>query len=168
MKKKLLYRLGIILLYVGIFLWGVFSLPAGAVAFLVLFILVVYIDFSRKKKKQIEAPNDELNIQGLVEKYGEPDDMIIANPARGNEVDSTILVYRDKGFLIMSGLVVKKTEIKDVVLKNEEIPYLPADYQLHVTTDIKDYPCLFIPVGNALTWGKEVLLQLQQELSGDE
>ena len=168
MKKKIIYRIGIILLYVGIFLWGVFTLPAGAVVFLALFFLVVYFDVFRKRKKQLKAPDAELNVQGLVEKFGEPDDMIVANPTRGNEVDSTILVYREKGFLIISGLVVKKSEIKDVVLKNEEIPYLPADYQLRFTTDLKDYPCLFVPVGNTLTWGNEVLLQLQQELSSNE
>ena len=165
-KNKFISRIGIVILCLGVFVWALFSIPAGAILILLLVLIVAYINYSKTEKHKIIGPNSELNVEGLTEKYGNPDDVIITNPTRGNEVDACILVYRNKGLLIINGLEVKKSEITEYVLKNDgPNPYLPADYHVHITTTLEDYPQLCVSLGNELSWAEEVLKQLQQEMA---
>ena len=164
-RNQLVARISIGVLCLGLFVFALFTLPGAAMVFIAIFLIAAVIDYKRKAKKHVEGPNCELNIQGLVDKYGDPDDTIIANPTRGNEVEGCILVYREKGFLIVNGLEVKKSEITDYVLKNDgPNPYLPADYQLHLTTTLEDYPMLCVSLGNEISWAEEVLREFQQEM----
>ena len=162
-KRKLISRIGILLLCLGIFVWALFTLPAAGLIVLVIFLIAAYINYVRNGKDKVEGPNDELNMEGLIEKYGTPDDTIIANPTRGSEVGGCILVYHDKGILLINGLEVKKTEITDYVLKNDgPNPYLPADYQLHITTTLENYPLLSVSLGNEVTWAEQVMLEFKE------
>lgn len=164
-RNQLVARISIGVLCLGLFVFALFTLPGAAMVFIAIFLIAAVIDYKRKAKKHVEGPNRELNIQGLVDKYGDPDDTIIANPTRGNEVEGCMLVYREKGFLIVNGLEVKKSEITDYVLKNDgPNPYLPADYQLHLTTTLEDYPMLCVSLGNEISWAEEVLREFQQEM----
>ena len=164
-RNQLIARISVGILCLGIFVFALFTLPSGALVFLVILLMAAAYDYKRKGKTHVKGPDHELNIQGLVEKYGDPDDTIISNPTRGNEVEGCILVYRAKGFLIINGLEVKKSEITDYVLKNDGLnPYLPADYQLHITTTLDDYPMLCVSLGNEISWAEEVLREFQQEM----
>ena len=164
-RKEKTARISIGVLCLGLFVFALFTLPGSAMIFLLIFLIAAYFDYKHKSKNQVEGQNKELNVQGLVEKYGDPDDTIIANPTRGNDVEGCILVYKEKGFLIINGLEVKKSEITDYVLKNDGAnPYLPADYQLHLTTTLDDYPMLCVPLGNEISWAEEVLREFQQEI----
>ena len=164
-KNQIISRVSIVVLCLGIFVWGLFVLPAGAVIFLLLVLIVAYIDYLRNSKNKLTGPNSELNVDGLTEKYGAPDDVIVTDPTKGNEVEGCILVYREKGFFIIRGLEVRENEITDVVLKNDgPNPYLPADYQLHITTSRDDYPWLTVSVGNEPGWANEALLLFKKEL----
>lgn len=162
-QRKLISRIGILLLCLGILVWALFTLPAGAVVVFVVFLIAAYINYVRNVKDKVEGPNEELNIEGLTEKYGIPDDTIIANPTRGSEVEGCILVYHDKGMLLINGLEVKKSEITDYVLKNDgPNPYLPADYQLRITTTLEEHPMLAVSLGNELTWAEQVMMEFKQ------
>ena len=102
---------------------------------------------------------------GLTEKYGQPDDVIVTNPTRGNEVEGCMLVYREKGLLIIRGVEVKKSAITDYVLKNDgPNPYMPADYYLRISTTLEDYPLLSVSVGYEISWAEQVLKEFQHEL----
>ena len=165
-KTNLISRLSIGLLCLGIFAWALLTLPAGAMLVLIIFLIAAYINYIRNVKNKVEGPNSELNIEGLTEKYGTPDDTIIANPTRGNEVEGCILVYREAQLMIINGLEVKKSEITDCVLKNDGVnPYMPADYQLRLTTTLKDYPTLSVSLGNEISWAEQVLLEFQKEIN---
>lgn len=164
-RNQILSRLGIFMLCVAILVWAVVTLPVGVVFILVIFLIVAYISYLKTNKDNLDGPNRELNIQGLTEKYGTPDDMITTDPTRGNEVQGCILVYREKGFFVINGLEVKKSEITDCVLKNDgPHPYLPADYHLHLATTLDDYPVLTVSVGNEVSWAEQVLMEVQKEL----
>lgn len=165
-KHQILSRVSIVALCLGIFIWALFVLPAGAIVFLIIILIAAYVDYRRCEKNKLKGPNSELNVDGLIEKYGNPDDIIVANPTRGNEVGGCVLVYREKGFLIINGLEVKKSEITDYLLKNTGFnPYLPPDYQLYITTTLEDYPLLTVSLGNEVSWANEVLKQFQLELA---
>ena len=165
-KKQVTSRISLAVLCLGILIWGILVLPAGAVIFLFLLLIVAYIDYFRHGKNKRQEGNSELNVERLTDKYGAPDDVIVTNPTKGNEVEGCILVFRNKGFFIINGLEVRKSEITDVVLKNDgPNPYLPADYQLHITTSREDYPWLTVSVGNEPEWANEALLLFRKELT---
>ena len=165
-KNQIISRCGIGMLCLGIFVWALFTLPAGAIVFLVIILLVAYIDYRRMEKNNVKGSNSELNMAGLTAKYGEPDNIIVTNPTRGNEVTGCILVYRTKGLFIINGLEVKKSEIEDYILKNEgSTPYMPADYYLRLSTTLENYPWISVSVGCEISWAEQVLTEFQNELA---
>lgn len=166
-KNQIISRICIALLWLGVLVWGLFYLPAGVCVFLVLLILfVAYIDYVRNNKNKAKGPNSELNMEGLTAKYGAPDDVIVTNPTKGNDVDGCILVYRDRGFFVINGQEIRKDEITDVLLKNDGAnPYMPADYQLHITTNREDYPWMSVSVGDEPGWANEALMSFRKEVS---
>ena len=165
-KNQLVSRISTAVLCLGLFVWALFVLPGGAVIFVLIFLIAAYFDYKRGAKNEVEGPNSELNMDGLIKKYGTPDHTIIANPTCGNDVEGCILVYHNEGFMIINGLEVKKSEITDCVLKNDaSIPYLPSDYQLHISTTLDDNPNLYVPVGNEHTWAEQVLMELKNEMT---
>ena len=165
-RKEKTARISIGVLCLGLFVLALFTLPGAAIVFLAIFLIAAFFDYKHRTKNMVEGPNSELNMEGLVEKYGDPDDTIIANPTRGNDVEGCILVYREKGFFIINGLEVKKSEITDYIMKNDgPNPYLPADYQLHITTTLDDYPMLCVSLGNEIFWAEQVVIEFKDEMN---
>ena len=100
----------------------------------------------------------------MISQFGEPDEVIIANNSKGEGKNGVVLVYREKGIFIINGLAIRKDDIVEVMIKNENNPYLMPDYQIRVVTKLEDNPYLFIETGNSSTWAEDVLKQIQNEL----
>lgn len=109
------------------------------------------------KKKKDEAPR--LTHEDLIDMNGEPDDIIVLDPLRGNEPDGAILVYADH--IIYNGQRIAKQDIRDVTFNNAAIPYFPNDYQIVLATRERT---LHLPVGRDATWAQEVTVRLKGEL----
>ena len=104
------------------------------------------------------------SIDELISLYGEPDEVIVANNSKTEGKDGVVLVYREKGLLVINGQAIRKDDIKEVMIKNENNPYLMADYQIRVVTSLEENPYLFIETGNSSVWAEDVLRQIQDEL----
>lgn len=127
--------------------------------------LVLLVWLSYKKRRPRPAPQEPPLLTDFFTKYGVPEEHIVVNPTRGNEIDGAILYYRRLGFLIINGHIIYKSDITGLALKNVENPYLPCDYQLRIATSRDDFPILYVSVGADINWAGEVTKQLQVALS---
>lgn len=124
----------------------------------------------RKQRMEGDSFQEEDTVSGggsideLISLYGEPDEVIVANNSKTEGKDGVVLIYRDKGLLVINGQAIRKADIKEVMIKNENNPYLMADYQIRVVTSLEENPYLFIETGNSSVWAEDVLRQIQDEL----
>ena len=143
-------------------LWFVVFYIGVAVAIVVLLLIFAGFLFSARPKDTDWKPNPvSENIQTITDTYGTPDDIIVVNPTRGNELDGVVLVYDEKGFLYYNGILLNKNEITDISFFNAATPYMLNDYQIVIKTNSERYPSLYISAGNDLGWAKDVYAQIK-------
>ena len=134
---------------------------------IIAFIVVVLIIAHFKEKKGHPTPVAiRQSLTSLIIQYGEPDDIIVVNPTRGNEASGVILVYDQQDLLIVEGEPLSKSDIKDVSFSNYAIPYTPNDYRIIITTTLPHRDVIRLPMGagNDAEFAKEVVQQIRMAL----
>ena len=138
-------------------------------ALVLLLVIGEWYDYKNEPKDVAPEPAPEPEgietaIDNDLVQYGEPDDMIVIDPTRGNEPDGVILAYDTKGFLYYNGTIINKSEIRDVTFHNAAIPYFVSDYQIIIATTSEAHPNVNIKVGSDLEIVKDVLVQIKSHL----
>ena len=121
--------------------------------------------FTWRKKKLEDSSESRKNktVDELIAKYGDPDDIILLDASRGNEVDSVVLVYDST--MIINGEKINKSDISEVTFKNAAIAYLPDDYQVILISKNPKIPQIQLHVGYERKWAMKVVEQLQHHVS---
>ena len=121
--------------------------------------------FTWRKKKPEDSSESRKNktVDELIAKYGDPDDIILLDASRGNEVDSVVLVYNST--MMINGEKINKSDISEVTFKNAAIAYLPDDYQVILISKNPKIPQIQLHVGYERKWAMKVVEQLQHHVS---
>ena len=121
--------------------------------------------FTWRKKKPEDSSESRKNktVDELIAKYGDPDDIILLDASRGNEVDSVVLVYDST--MMINGEKINKSDISEVTFKNAAIAYLPDDYQVILISKNPNIPQIQLHVGYERKWAMKVVEQLQHHVS---
>lgn len=121
--------------------------------------------FTWRKKKPEDSSESRKNktVDELIAKYGDPDDIILLDASRGNEVDSVVLVY--DSMMMINGEKINKSDISEVTFKNAAIAYLPDDYQVILISKNPKIPQIQLHVGYERKWAMKVVEQLQHHVS---
>ena len=121
--------------------------------------------FTWRKKKPEDSSESRKNktVDELIAKYGDPDDIILLDASRGNEVDSVVLVY--DSMMIINGEKINKSDISEVTFKNAAIAYLPDDYQVILISKNPKIPQIQLHVGYERKWAMKIVEQLQHHVS---
>ena len=121
--------------------------------------------FTWRKKKPEDSSESRKNktVDELIAKYGDPDDIILLDASRGNEVDSVVLVYDST--MMINGEKINKSDISEVTFKNAAIAYLPDDYQVILISKNPKIPPIQLHVGYERKWAMRVVEQLQHHVS---
>ena len=121
--------------------------------------------FTWRKKKPEDSSESRKNktVDELIAKYGDPDDIILLDASRGNEVDSVVLVY--DSMMMINGEKINKSDISEVTFKNAAIAYLPDDYQVILISKNPKIPPIQLHVGYERKWAMKVVEQLQHHVS---
>ena len=133
---------------------------------LALFVLLgVFIYVARKNTDKdlaaLTAQKDEPDtVDDYVVAHGEPENVVVLDATRSNELNSVILVYDNE--LIINGEPIERGKITNVTFNNANNPYVNCDYQLVLTTTIPDKPTVKTPVGSDSQWASEVATQLAE------
>lgn len=125
----------------------------------------VKLFWNKKQSKMVPDPkkNHPKTVDELIAKYGDPDDIILLDASRGNEVDSVVLVY--DSMMMINGEKINKSDISEVTFKNAAIAYLPDDYQVILISKNPKIPQIQLHVGYERKWAMKVVEQLQHHVS---
>ena len=96
-------------------------------------------NYMNKRDEIIDSTPAYATIDDVTALYGEPDDVVVLDVARANELNDLILFYDDRGLAIIDRHEIPIARITGVAPKNLAIAgYMPEDYGLVVNTLV---PC---------------------------
>lgn len=123
------------------------------------------------KDTVIREERKQKTLQDLIYIHGNPDEVIVTDATRGNEIDGVVLAYNkggldNKGFLVCNGKVVDKKSITDITFNNNYGTAfgLPDEFQVVLSTNEESRPKIHIRAGNDIDTAKEIVTQLKSQL----
>lgn len=128
----------------------------GALAAMIILPVIYFFAKGKSTEETDEKPVEPVTIQQLIETYGQPDDSILTDATRGNEPDGVILFYDNKGFMIVNGEKINISDILSVTFNNTATPYTFGEYQILMTTKIKERQYIRLKVGSDSEWASDV------------
>lgn len=156
MKKTLiLSAIAIVLLAVTVNLW--------ILSLLVIIPVVNYFINKREKNPMVQeiAGKRYATVEEVEQQYGKPDDVVVLDATRANELGSLILSYPERSLFIMAGREVPMSDITGISPKNMAIvPYTVDEYAVVINTKNPIYPVLHLRVGYDLAYAQEVASQI--------
>ena len=144
----------ILLSIIAIILLVIFVLSGGAgvgsLVFLIFLLLVLLYRFFLKKDQTVVSEEQTTmlySLQDAITTYGDPDDTVVLDASRANELSSLILFYTAKDIAFVAGQPVKISEITGVAPKNFASPYTVDEWGVIINTNNKSYPVFRLRVG---------------------
>ena len=125
-------------------------------------ICLAYVIIRPLSRKRREARKDEpmdAKEPDITSLPSEPDEVIILDPTRANELNGAVLLYRKEGFLAFGTGLIPIDRIKDISISNASDPYRPCAYHIHLK--LNDGRVAHIPAGQDAEWANDVLIQLR-------
>ena len=109
--------------------------------------------------------------QDVLDRYGNPDVVVVVDASRGNEPDGAVLVYDaggmdGGGFFVYDGMVVSKKSVADVTFHNAALPYVANAYYVVVSTKGEKAKKIHIYAGNDVIWAREVCEEIKKCILG--
>lgn len=101
-------------------------------------------------------------VDELILLYGEPDDVILLDPTRGNDAQGVILVYMNRRWFIINGEGISFDDIEDVTFNNTSVVYSQDSYQVVIKLKQESPSCLYLPVGYDREWAIQVVKEIRQ------
>ncbi len=135
----------------------------------VLLALVVFIPiflFRKHLHKDAVPTSRLLTLDEARAEYGEPDDCVVVDATRANEVGGCILVYKAKRLLLVAGEPLAMDDVVDVATVNTATPYTLGQYQLVITTRKPGREYVRVDAGLDSAWAREVATQVIDTLRG--
>lgn len=127
---------------------------------------VITRSLARKKREdQKEVPMDTKE-PDTTQLPSEPDEVIILDPTRANELNGAVLLYRKEGLLAFGTALIPIDRIMDISISNASNPYHPCAYRIHLK--LNDGRVAHIPAGQDAEWANDVLIQLRDAIFSGE
>lgn len=125
---------------------------------------IMHLSDSKTRKRQTEETERMNTVSEAVNAYGQPEEVIVADPTRVENSNSVILVYDSKGFLVINGVAVPKEDIIGIDIHNVATPYETASYEIMVKIKSEELPSLSVFTGNSSVFAKDIFEQLSEKL----
>ena len=117
------------------------------VIILLLVFPVAYYFINRFREKE-EPPRETFaNIEEVEKKFGEPDDVVVLDASKANELSSLILFFKAKDVMVVAGEELKMSDMVSVVSKNLATPYTIDEWAVIITTKVPQRPTIYLRVG---------------------
>ena len=151
MKRSIIVIILIVLLlvtFVGI----------GALFILLLIPIVYFINkyFEKREPPKVIYANTE----EVESKYGEPDDVVVLDAARANELSALVLFYTEKDLMIIAGEEMKISDMISVTPKNLATPYTMDEYAVVINTKNPQRATIHLRVGYDAGLAREIASQI--------
>ena len=134
----------IILPAVAIILLAIYAGP-----YLLLLLLAIPIGYFFINRLEKAAPKrvTYANIEEVEAKYGQPDDVVVLNATRANELQALMLFYKALDKVIVCGEEMRLSDLEGVMSKNMATPYTVDEYAVVIATKDPLRPTIHLRVG---------------------
>ena len=100
------------------------------------------------------------NTEEVELKYGEPDDVVVLDASRANELSTLVLFYTAQDVMVVAGEELKISDMVSVIPKNMATPYTVDEYAVIITTKNPQYPTIHLRVGYDGGLAREIASQI--------
>ena len=153
MKRK------VILPAVAIVLLAVFA--GQYLLLLLLAIPIGYFFINRLEKAEVPRVK-YASVEEVQEKYGEPDDVVVLNAVRANELQALILFYSAQDKMIVAGEEMKISDMTGVMAKNMATPYTIDEQAVVLNMKDPNRPTVHLRVGYDCGLAGEIAAQIDR------
>ena len=117
--------------------------------YLLLLLLVIPIGyfFIKQQEKTVPPRVNYACVEDVEAKYGEPEDVVVLDATKGNELEGVILFYPAQDKMIVVGEEMKLSDLEGVMPKNLATPYVADEYAVILTTKDPLRPTIRLRVG---------------------
>ena len=129
---------------------------------LLLLLVVILIGyFVNKYMEKREPPRVTFaNTEDVELKYGEPDDVVVLDASKANELSALILFYTAQDVMVVAGDELKISDMVSVMPKNMATPYTVDEYAVIITTKNPLRPSIHLRVGYDGGLAREIAAQI--------
>jgi len=152
----------IILPAVAIILLGLLYWPQ---LLLLLLAFPVGYFFIRRQEKAAPQRVNYANFEEVEAKYGEPEDVVVLDATKANELRGVILFYPSQDKMIVVGEEMKLSDLEGVMSKNMATPYTIDEYAVILATKDPARPTIQLRVGYDGSYAGEIAAQIDKHVS---
>ena len=159
MKKKiLLFSIPFVLLAA--------FLSLGFLPFLLLPFIILAVNYFVNRKENnpvLQEMRGRLfhSVEEVEQEYGKPDNVVVLNAAKANEISDAVLSYPERGILVVAGREIPMDDITGIAPKNMAIiPYVVDEYAVVINTKNPEEPVIYLRVGYDMGYAQEVAMQI--------
>ena len=151
----------IIIPVVAIILLAIFAGP-----YLLLLLLVIPIGYFFIKQQEKAAPPrvNYSNMEEVEAKYGEPEDVVVLDATKANELQGVILFYPSQDKMIVVGEEMRLSDLEGVAAKNLATPYIVDEYAVVLSTKDPARPTIRLRVGYDGGFAGEIAGQIDKHI----
>ena len=151
----------VILPVVAIILLAVYAGP-----YLLLLLLAIPIGYFFINRLEKAAPKriTYANIEEVEAKYGQPDDVVVLNATRANELQALMLFYKSQDKVIVCGEEMRLSDMEGVMMKNMATPYTVDEYAVVIATKDPQRPTIHLRVGYDGVLAGELTAQIDRHI----
>ena len=139
-----------ILAVIAVILLALLSLVAPVfIPVVIVLVLGCYIwdrfFWSRDSKEPLTTTYS--SVEEVKMKYGEPDDVVVLDASRVNELSALVLFYTERDLMLVAGEELKISDMESVMPKNMATPYTVDEYAVIISTKNPQRPTVYLRVG---------------------
>ena len=127
---------------------------------LLLLLVVIPIGYFTFMEKREPPRAAFANTEEVELKYGEPDDVVVLDASRANELSTLVLFYTAQDVMEVAGEELKISDMVSVIPKNMATPYTVDEYAVIITTKNPQYPTIHLRVGYDGGLAREIASQI--------
>ncbi|MBQ5970894.1 MAG: hypothetical protein IJL45_00600 [Prevotella sp.] len=159
MKQK------IILPALAIILLAVFYGPWLLLLFIAIPLGMFVANYMAKRDEAVDTRHTYSTLDEVTTLYGEPDDVVVLDATRANELTALILFYNTRGIAIVDSHEIAINDITGVAPKNLAIPYMPDDYGIVLSTSLPVCSTIQLSVAGEMGFAQEIASQIATHLT---
>ena len=104
------------------------------------------------------------SVEEVEQKYGEPDDVVVLDASRANELPALILFYPANDVVVVAGEELKLSNLVSVIPKNMATPYTVDEYAVIISTNDPNRPIIQLRVGYDGGLAREIATQIDTHI----
>jgi len=117
--------------------------------YMLLLLLVIPLGYYTIKLREKREPKRKMysTVEEVEEELGKPDDVVVLDASRANELPALVLFYPSQDLMIAAGEPIKLSDLVSVAPKNMATPYTIDEYAVILSTRNPDCPTIPLRVG---------------------